>query len=168
MGGYDTHSNNDQGQTIQGMQLLRAIDYIFGLLDTMGLASQTYVVVGSDFGRTPYYNDQNGKDHWNITSMILSGPGIPGGRVVGSTDDGFKPNTVNKSTLQPDAGGIRIETGHIHQALRKLAGITGTPLDTEFPIAGDELQADPVNRLNLRIGFSQLAGANHAGLPVRQ
>jgi len=139
IGGFDTHTNNDQGQTEQALQVLRALDYIFGLVDAMGIANQTYVMVGSDFGRTPYYNEQNGKDHWNITSMIFSGPKIPGGRVVGSTDDSYKPVTVNKSTLQPSTGGIRIETGHIHKALRKIAGITGTPIDTQFPIAGDEL-----------------------------
>jgi len=139
IGGFDTHSGNDAGQTAQALQILRALDYIFGMLDQMGLSDKTYVVVGSDFGRTPYYNDQDGKDHWNITSMLFAGPKIPGGRAVGYTDDAFKPLTVNKSSLQPDAGGIRIETGHVHLALRKIAGITGTAIDKAFPIAGDAL-----------------------------
>jgi uncharacterized protein (DUF1501 family) len=139
MGGYDTHNDNDVRQTEQTMQLFRALDFLYGLLDTMGLADQTYVIVGSDFGRTPYYNDQAGKDHWNITSMILSGPQIPGDRVVGYTDDGFKPLEVDKSTLQPSKGGLRIETKHVHRALRKIAGIADTPLDTQFPLLGEDL-----------------------------
>lgn len=139
IGGFDTHSNNDPQQTSQALQILRALDYIFGLLDQMGLASQTYVVVGSDFGRTPYYNDQNGKDHWNITSMIFAGPKIPGGRAVGMTDDGFKPITVNKSTLQADPSGVRISSSNVHLALRKVAGLTGTDIDKAFPIAGDQM-----------------------------
>jgi uncharacterized protein (DUF1501 family) len=139
MGGYDSHDNNDARQAEQSMQLLRALDFLFGMLDAMGLADKTFVVVGSDFGRTPYYNEQNGKDHWNITSMILSGPQIPGDRVVGATDDGFKPLAIDKATLQPSKSGIRIETKHVHRALRKIAGIAGTPLDTQFPLLGEDL-----------------------------
>lgn len=139
MGGYDTHNDNDNRQAEQAMQLLRALDFLYDMLDTMGLADQTYVVVGSDFGRTPYYNDQNGKDHWNITSMLVSGPQIPGDRVVGFTDDGYKPLEVDKATLQPSKGGIRIETKHVHRALRKIAGIAGSPLDTQFPLLGEDL-----------------------------
>jgi len=139
IGGFDTHDNNDDRQTSQAMQILRGLDYLFDLLDKMGLADKTYVVVGSDFGRTPYYNDKNGKDHWNITSMLFAGPKIPGGRLVGSTDDHFKPVEVDAKTLKPQASGIRIETKHVHFALRKLAGISGTPLDTQFPILADDL-----------------------------
>lgn len=139
MGGYDTHSNNDQQQTDQSMQLYRALDFIFDMLDAMGLADQTYVVVGSDFGRTPYYNMQDGKDHWNITSMLFAGPKIPKGKLLGATDDTFKPLTVNATSLKADTAGIRIETKHIHKALRKIAGISGTPIDAEFPIAGEDL-----------------------------
>jgi uncharacterized protein (DUF1501 family) len=139
MGGYDTHNDNDVRQTEQTMQLFRALDFLYGLLEQMGIADQTYVIVGSDFGRTPYYNDQNGKDHWNITSMILSGPNIPGDRVIGSTDDGFKPLEVDKLSLQPSKGGIRLETKHVHRALRKVAGITNTPIDTQFPLLGEDL-----------------------------
>lgn len=140
IGGYDTHNDNDNRQTSQVMQLLRGLDYLLDLLQTMGLADKTYVVVGSDFGRTPYYNDQDGKDHWNITSMLFAGPKIPGGRVVGATNDTFKPIEIGAKTLKPQtSGGIRIETKHIHRALRKIAGVTGTPLDTQFPVLAEDL-----------------------------
>ena len=42
-----------------------------------GRADKIIVLVASDFGRTPSYsdfsqpfNDTNGKDHWNVTSML--------------------------------------------------------------------------------------------------
>lgn len=140
MGGYDSHDNSDARQSRQLMLLCFTLDYLFKQIDALGLRDQVYVLVGSDFGRTPYYNDNNaGKDHWNITSMMLSGPKIPGNTVIGATDDSFKPLTINKSSLKVDASGVRLEPSHVHQALRKVAGITGTDLDAQFGIPGDAL-----------------------------
>jgi Protein of unknown function (DUF1501) len=139
IGGFDTHNDSDDQQTSRQMQLLVALDYLYTQLEVMGLADKTYVMVGSDFGRTPFYNDADGKDHWNITSMLLSGPKIPGNRVIGGTDDGFKPLTVNTNTLKTDGTGVRIEPRHVHAELRRIAGLTGTDLDTQFPLAGDKL-----------------------------
>ncbi len=53
----------------------------------MGIADKLVLLVTSDFGRTPKYNTGDGKDHWNVTSVLVSGPQIRGGRVVGKTDD---------------------------------------------------------------------------------
>lgn len=139
MGGFDTHDDSDDRQARQMMVLTFALDYLYKQIDAMGLTDQVYVVVGSDFGRTPFYNPNEGKDHWNITSMMLSGPKIPGDRVVGATDDAFKPLTVNPKTLALDSNGIRIEPKHIHMSLRKLAGLTGGELDTTYGLAGDPL-----------------------------
>lgn len=140
MGGYDSHDNSDDRQSRQMMILLFTMHYIYQQLDVLGLKDQVYVVVGSDFGRTPYYNDNNwGKDHWNITSMMVSGPKIPGDRVIGSTDGGYKPIGVNPKTLAPDSNGTIVEPRHLHQALRKIGGITGTELDKQFGLAGDPL-----------------------------
>jgi hypothetical protein len=139
IGGFDTHSNNDDQQTSQQMQILVALDYLYTQLDAMGLADKTYVMVGSDFGRTPYYNDADGKDHWNITSMLLSGPKIQGNTVIGASDEAFKAKTVNTKTLATDGTGVRIEPRHVHMGLRKLAGLTGTDLDTQFPLTGEAL-----------------------------
>ena len=44
--------------------------------------------ITSDFGRTPNYNNGNGKDHWPISSMIVVTEKAQGGRVVGTTDEG--------------------------------------------------------------------------------
>src|SRR5262249_40317250 len=71
-GGFAPHSNNDTQQQRQMMVLMRAIGYLFDQIDAMGLTNQVYVVVGSDFGRTPFYNAGNGKDHWNATSMLFA------------------------------------------------------------------------------------------------
>ena len=140
IGGFDTHNNSDEQQTERQMQILVALDYLYSQLEVMGIADKTYVMVGSDFGRTPFYNEENGKDHWNITSMLLSGPKIPGNTVVGGTDAEYKPLTVNTKTLKTDGTGVRIEPRHVHAELRRIAGLTGTELDTQFPLAGDSLR----------------------------
>jgi hypothetical protein len=139
IGGFDTHSDNDNQQQQQLMQLLRGLDYLFTQIDALGLTGQTYVVVGSDFSRTPYYNQGNGKDHWNITSMMFSGPNIPGDKVLGGTDSTFTSTSVDPMSLKPSASGERIGTTNVHIALRKLAGVTGTDLDTQFPLPGDTM-----------------------------
>jgi hypothetical protein len=145
MGGFDTHSNHDNDQTRQMMKILRAYDYIQLLAAQLGLDKNLYVVIGSDFGRTPYYNDGNGKDHWNITSMILSGPKVPGNKVIGATDDKFGPmrvlpSDVNKVVEDTDKKGVRIEPGHVHMELRRVAGLAGTDLDKAWGIPGDPLK----------------------------
>ena len=59
------------------------------------------VVVASDFGRTRY-NGDGGKDHWPITSMMMMGAGISGGRVIGQTDrgDDMFMAMIERSTAQ--------------------------------------------------------------------
>lgn len=139
MGGYDTHNDSDDQQSRQLMVLCFTLDYLFKQIDALGLSDQVHILVGSDFGRTPYYNENSGKDHWNITSMMLAGPGIPGNTVIGATDDAFKPLTLNPKTLKVDASGVRLEPKHVHMSLRKLAGITGTELDKQYGIPGDPM-----------------------------
>lgn len=138
IGGFDTHSDHDNNHLPQVAQLLRAFEYVLDKLKAMGLADRTYVVAGSDFGRTPQYNMGNGKDHWNITSFLAAGPGIGGDRVVGSTDANFTAIGVG-SDLSPNPTGTVIGTNHIHMQLRKLAKIDQSDLANQFPISADDL-----------------------------
>jgi hypothetical protein len=139
IGGFDTHSNHDGSQVPQLMKLLRAMDYLYKIAGDLGIADKLYVLVGSDFGRTPYYNEGNGKDHWNITSMMLSGPGITGDRVVGQSDAEFKAVKVDTKTLAPSDSGIHIQPNHVHKALRKLAGLDDAGSAKGFGLAGEDL-----------------------------
>ena len=137
IGGFDTHSQHDNNQVPQLMKILRALDYIFDTGDSMGLAIN--VVVGSDFGRTPNYNMNQGKDHWNVTSMLFAGPSVPGDVTIGASDASFKPMTFDKGTLQPSDSGIRINTNHVHKALRRIAGVDQSDAAKAFPLPGDDL-----------------------------
>src|SRR5688500_10315078 len=79
-GGFDTHGNNDDQQFPRLAGILQAIDYLMVESEKRGIGDKVIVMAGSDFGRTPGYNSDNGKDHWNITSMLLMGNGIPQGK----------------------------------------------------------------------------------------
>src|ERR1043165_446179 len=57
-------------------------------LQQRGLLSSTLVVVTGEFGRTPRVNQYGGRDHWpQCFSVLLAGGGIPGGTVVGASDN---------------------------------------------------------------------------------
>lgn len=57
-------------------------------MDDRGLLSDTLVAFVSEFGRTPKLNRFQGRDHWvNAYSIALAGAGVPGGQVLGSTDN---------------------------------------------------------------------------------
>ena len=146
IGGFDTHGNHDTNQRRQQQKLLGGINFIMDELAAQGLAGNTYVVVASDFGRTPHYNGTNGgsgKDHWSITSFLAMGPGISGNRVIGATTDADqKPLNVDPgslATLDNSSDGVRIRPEHIHRALRNVSGITGSDVEAKFPLPGEDL-----------------------------
>ena len=57
-------------------------------LDQRGLLSETLVCFVTEFGRTPRLNNFQGRDHWtNAYSIVMAGAGVPGGQVIGITDD---------------------------------------------------------------------------------
>ena len=140
LGGFDTHGDHNRNQARQVTKILAGLDYIFTEADAAGLAGKLYVVVGSDFGRGPIYNSLNdnaGKDHWPVTSMIVAGPNIPGNRVVGATDGGQQALAVDRGSLTPASGGITITPEIVHTALRKVAGVTDA--ESKFPLSAPDL-----------------------------
>jgi hypothetical protein len=142
IGGFDTHGNHDQNQRRALIQLLTGVGALMDVIDAEGLTDSTYVVIGSDFGRTPHYNGEgngSGKDHWPVTSYLAMGPGIPGNRVIGGTTDEQIGLLIDPKTLELDDAGTKLTPGQIHSALRKLADID-PDVASAYPIIGDELQ----------------------------
>lgn len=135
IGGFDTHGNHDQSHIPRLQQLIEGLDFLLAEAERQGIIDQLYVVVGSDFARTPWYNETRGKDHWSITSMLVMGPGIRGGRVIGGTDDGQRVRTVDPTTLAFSESGVRITPGAVHASLRELAGIQESAVARQFRVA---------------------------------
>jgi len=139
IGGFDTHGNHDATHIPSLARLLEGVDFLMEEATRQGVRDKMTVIIASDFGRTPGYNDGNGKDHWSITSMMLMGAGIRGNRVIGGSDERHRALTVDRTTLQP-GGDLTLRPEHVHAALRRLAGIEGDPIVTQkFPLPTEEL-----------------------------
>lgn len=136
IGGFDTHGNHDNSHIPQLQELMDGVGFLKDLAASQ-IAGNIVIVVGSDFGRTPMYNDGNGKDHWSISSMLFMGKGITGNRVIGATDEGQNALTVNEAGAL-DESGFRIHNGHIHKELRRLAGIEDNAVMAAAPISEEE------------------------------
>jgi hypothetical protein len=86
--GWDAHANIEANHS----KWCRASDKpIAGLLTDLkqrGLLDETLLVWGGEFGRTPFNEKGDGRDHnpWGFT-MWFAGGGVKGGRTVGSTDE---------------------------------------------------------------------------------
>ena len=86
--GWDAHQHIEPNHT----KWCRASDKpIAGLLQDLkqrGLLQDTLVVWGGEFGRTPFNQQGDGRDHnpWGFT-MWMAGGGAKGGQYVGTTDE---------------------------------------------------------------------------------
>jgi uncharacterized protein (DUF1501 family) len=138
IGGFDTHGNHDEDQSERLTMLLDGIDHLWSQVEQFGLQNQVTVLIGSDFGRTPFYNDGAGKDHWNITSMMAMGAGVTGNRVIGATDRNFEALKLHPGTLEPHSGGIVVTPKHLHRALRDHLGVADE-LDNRYPLNVERL-----------------------------
>jgi hypothetical protein len=145
VGGFDTHGNHDVSQIPQLEQILGGADYAMDEAQRLGLADRIVIIMGSDFGRTPGYNDGNGKDHWSTTSMLFMGQGIRGNTVIGETTESHEAYGINPdlSIDRSEEPALKILPGHIHSAIRDkyalgdenpLAQLSPLDIDTKLPL----------------------------------
>jgi len=132
MGGFDTHGNHDGNHDKRLQDVLEGIDLLMDDAKANGVGNDIVIIVESEFGRTPGYNDSNGKDHWTTTSMMMMGKGITGNRVVGQTTDRHKYMKLDANTLAVDEeNGVTMTFAHVHKSLRTNMGIDTHPLANE-------------------------------------
>ncbi|GIW90208.1 MAG: hypothetical protein KatS3mg109_0640 [Pirellulaceae bacterium] len=88
-GGWDTHQNNFKSLKDSRMPPVdQAFPQLLIDLEQRGLLESTLVLWLTDFGRTPTVNSASGRDHWATAGFaIFAGAGVPGGAVLGETDD---------------------------------------------------------------------------------
>jgi uncharacterized protein (DUF1501 family) len=139
-GGFDTHGNHDSRQYQSLGDLLEGVTYLQKALAFAGIADKTTIVIGSDFGRTPYYNSNNGKDHWPVTSMMVmhpSGSG-KGGKVFGASTNMYRSQKLDFTTGGVNTTGQLLTPAHVNLALRKELGIANNTLAVRFPLNVDD------------------------------
>ncbi|MFT5299720.1 MAG: hypothetical protein ACI87E_003246 [Mariniblastus sp.] len=89
---WDQHSNLKKGHEDNAVAVDQPIGAFLADLKQRGMFEDTLVVWSGEFGRTPFAQGSNGRDHnpWGF-SMWMAGGGIKGGTVFGATDEfGYK------------------------------------------------------------------------------
>lgn len=89
---WDQHGNLVEGHTNNAKAVDQPIAGLLADLQQRGLLDQTLVVWAGEFGRTPFAQGSNGRDHNPFGFTIwMAGGGVKGGTIYGETDEwGYK------------------------------------------------------------------------------
>jgi len=133
--GFDTHNRNDLRQNASLNTLYSQVDFAWHLAEQWGLDDRFILQLETDFGRTPYYNGADGKDHWSVGSKVIMEKNASyTNRMVGGTDEGLKALRFDPVTLEPLQNGTQIEPKHIVHALREHLGVNTPELANRFDL----------------------------------
>jgi hypothetical protein len=119
---WDQHGNLKAGHEDNARAVDQPIAALLTDLKQRGLLSETLVIWGGEFGRTPFAQGSDGRDHNPFGfSMWLAGGGVKGGVVYGATDEyGYK---VMEN---------RVEIHDLHATMLHLLGLDHTRLTFRF------------------------------------
>jgi len=85
---WDQHGDLKRGHAAMAHQVDQPIAGLLTDLKQRGLLDQTLVVWAGEFGRTPFSQGSNGRDHNPFGfSVWMAGGGIKGGTILGQTDE---------------------------------------------------------------------------------
>ena len=85
---WDQHGDLEKGHRAMARQVDQPIAALIKDLDARGLLAETVIIFTGEFGRTPFSQGSNGRDHNPLGfSFWLAGGGIQGGTTYGATDD---------------------------------------------------------------------------------
>ena len=89
---WDQHSDLKKGHTAMAEQVDGPIAALIADLKERGMLDETLLVFTGEFGRTPFSQGSNGRDHDPFGfSVWLAGGGVKGGTAHGATDEfGYK------------------------------------------------------------------------------
>ncbi len=86
--GWDAHTNIEGNHSKWCRASDKPVAGLIADLKSRGMLDDTLVVWGGEFGRTPFNEKGNGRDHnpWGF-SMFMAGGGVKGGQTIGTTDE---------------------------------------------------------------------------------
>ena len=130
--GWDHHNNLHKGLIERSGNVDQATAALLTDLEQRGLLEDTLVLFGSEFGRQPTAQGQDGRDH-NITgySMFLAGGGVKAGYTHGATDE-FGVKAVEG----------QMHTNDLHATLLALMGLDHEALT--YPYGGRDFRLTDV------------------------
>lgn len=119
---WDQHGNLKKGHEENALAVDQGIGALLTDLKQRDLLDQTLVVWSGEFGRTPFAQGSNGRDHNPFGfSLWMAGGGIRGGTVYGATDEfGYKA-IENKAEIHD-----------LHATMLHLMGMDHTRLTYRF------------------------------------
>lgn len=131
---FDTHEiNSSQGPSQQFLfgnltALVDALAIRPGRQSGTTMLDDTVVLVVSEMGRTPRLNGTTaaaGKDHWPVTSALVIGTGLAGGRVYGGTSSTGEAELLNFTTGATGTGAsVRsLEPRHLAAGVLAACGV---------------------------------------------
>jgi hypothetical protein len=119
---WDQHGGLQTGHSSNALAVDQPIAGLLKDLKSRGLLDQTIVLWAGEFGRTPFAQGSDGRDHNPFGfSVWLAGGGIRGGTVYGATDE-FGYKAVEQ----------RCEIHDLHATMLHLLGIDHTRLTFRF------------------------------------
>ena len=120
---WDQHGDLKNGHEKNSLFVDQPIAGLLKDLKGRGLLDSTLVIWGGEFGRTPFAQGSNGRDHnpFGFT-MWLAGGGVKGGTIYGATDEyGYKALPDSKVTIHD-----------LHATMLHLLGLDHTRLTYRF------------------------------------
>ncbi|MEM6840636.1 MAG: DUF1501 domain-containing protein [Bacteroidota bacterium] len=97
---WDQHNNLKDGHERNAHAVDQPIAGLLKDLKSRGLLDETLVIWTGEFGRTPFAQGNNGRDHNpSAFSMWMAGAGIKGGTIFGQTDEYGYRVVENKVTI---------------------------------------------------------------------
>ena len=119
---WDQHGRLKEGHTKNALAVDQPISALIQDLKSRGLLESTLIVFASEFGRTPFAQGKNGRDHNpQGFSIWMAGGGIKGGTTYGSTDEFGYRVIENKMTVHD-----------MHANMLNLMGIDHTKLTYRY------------------------------------
>jgi hypothetical protein len=115
---WDAHSDLRNNHSSNAKKVDKPISALLKDLKARGLLSDTLVIFGTEFGRTPAAQGTDGRDHHpHAFSVWMAGGGIKGGMTYGKTDE-FGYYVAEKKVTMPD----------FHATILHLLGLEHTQL----------------------------------------
>jgi uncharacterized protein (DUF1501 family) len=106
-GGWDMHQNIQAGIANNVPPLDQAFTTLINDLEQRGMLDSTLVLIGTEFGRTPKINPDNGRDHWpKVFSTVMAGGGVKKGLIYGQSDQ--TSTDVYEDPVTPESWGATI------------------------------------------------------------
>lgn len=119
---WDQHSGLKDGHERNAHAVDQPIAGLLKDLKARGLLEETLVIWAGEFGRTPFSQGSNGRDHNpSAFSIWMAGAGIQGGTIYGQTDEYGYRAVENKTTIHD-----------LHATMLHLLGINHERLTYRF------------------------------------